>query len=116
MEELAGSTQLADQLSQSYPGAGSTTSISTTSSAHLVEQAGRCSTLAELERELREQGVFERAPDGSLRLSPKAMRRLGESALRDVVDKIGVPARRAGHPAVRRGRRADRREPALGVR
>jgi uncharacterized protein with von Willebrand factor type A (vWA) domain len=60
--------------------------------------------LAELERELREQGVFERAPDGSLRLSPKALRRLGESALRDVVDKIGS----------RRGDRATRRSGSAG--
>ena len=60
--------------------------------------------LAALERELREQGVFERAPDGSLRLSPKALRRLGESALRDVVDKIGS----------RRGERATRRSGAAG--
>lgn len=41
--------------------------------------------LAELERELRAQGLFERAPDGSLRLTPKALRRLGEKALAEVV-------------------------------
>ena len=44
--------------------------------------------LAELERELRRQGLFERAPDGSLRLSPKALRRLGETALRNVVGQL----------------------------
>ena len=50
------------------------------------------------------QGLFERAPDGSLRLSPKALRRLGESALRDVVDRIGG----------RRGERETRRSGAAG--
>jgi uncharacterized protein with von Willebrand factor type A (vWA) domain len=44
--------------------------------------------LAELERELRGQGIFERAQDGSLRLTPKALRRLGEVALRDVVGRL----------------------------
>ena len=43
-------------------------------------------------------------PDGSLRLSPKALRRLGESALRDVVDRIGG----------RRGERETRRSGAAG--
>ena len=41
--------------------------------------------LSELERALREQGLVERAPDGTLRLSPKALRRLGETALADVL-------------------------------
>ena len=49
-------------------------------------------------------GLFERAPDGSLRLSPKALRRLGESALRDVVDRIGS----------RRGERETHRSGAAG--
>lgn len=44
--------------------------------------------LSELERELRRQGLFERAPDGTLRLSPKALRRLGETALADVVNAL----------------------------
>ncbi|MDQ2737368.1 MAG: hypothetical protein M3Y35_01830, partial [Actinomycetota bacterium] len=46
--------------------------------------------LADLERELRERGLFERAADGSLQLSPKALRRLGESALRDVADRVAA--------------------------
>jgi uncharacterized protein with von Willebrand factor type A (vWA) domain len=41
-----------------------------------------------LERELRRQGLFERASDGSLRLSPKALRRLGETALAEVVNSL----------------------------
>ncbi|MGH3980261.1 MAG: vWA domain-containing protein, partial [Pseudonocardiaceae bacterium] len=44
--------------------------------------------LAELERELERQGFFERAPDGTLRLSPKALRQLGSQALSDVVEAL----------------------------
>ena len=43
--------------------------------------------LAELERELRSQNLLERAPDGTLRLTPKALRQLGETALRGVLDR-----------------------------
>lgn len=34
------------------------------------------------------KACFERAPDGSLRLSPKALRRLGETALAEVVNSL----------------------------
>ncbi|HEY4418527.1 MAG TPA: VWA domain-containing protein, partial [Pseudonocardia sp.] len=60
--------------------------------------------LAELERELERHGFFERAPDGSLRLSPKAMRRLGSQALADVADALRS----------RRGEREQRRAGAAG--
>ncbi|MGH8922752.1 MAG: vWA domain-containing protein, partial [Actinomycetes bacterium] len=60
--------------------------------------------LAELERELQRHGFFERAPDGSLRLSPKAMRRLGSQALADVADALRS----------RRGERDLRRAGAAG--
>ena len=93
------------------------TSTSTRSRRQLGEQARvDARALAELERELERQGLFERAPDGSLRLSPKALRRLGESALRDVVDRLG--SRRGERETRRSGRRgrADRRDAAVGVR
>ena len=103
MEELGRLEELTDQLGQSYPGARLDDIDLDDLESVLGEQArADVDALAELERELREQGVFERAPDGSLRLSPKALRRLGESALRDVVDKIGA----------RRGERADPAMPA----
>jgi uncharacterized protein with von Willebrand factor type A (vWA) domain len=60
--------------------------------------------LAELERELENQGVFERGPDGSLMLSPKALRQLGQSALRDVVGSLST----------RRGERETQRAGAAG--
>ena len=105
MEELSQLEQLTEQLSQSYPGARLDDIDLDDMERALGPQArADVEELAALERELRDQGVFERAPDGSLRLSPKALRRLGESALRDVVDKIGS----------RRGERATRRSGSAG--
>ncbi len=117
MEELGQLDALAEQLSQSYPGARMEDIDLDALGEHLGDQARvDARALAELQRELERQGLFERAADGSLQLSPKALRRLGESALRDVVDRIGVPARGTRHPAVRGRGRADRREQAVGVR
>jgi Uncharacterized protein with a von Willebrand factor type A (vWA) domain len=91
MEQLGQLDALAEQLSQSYPGARMEDIDLESLGAHLGDQARvDARALAELERELQRQGLFERAPDGSLQLSPKALRRLGESALRDVVDRIGA--------------------------
>ncbi|MGH3754939.1 MAG: vWA domain-containing protein, partial [Pseudonocardiaceae bacterium] len=67
--------------------------------------------LADLERELERHGFFERAPDGSLRLSPKALRRLGSQALTDVID---VLRSRRGEREVRRAGAAG--EPTGGSR
>ncbi|MEU2035524.1 VWA domain-containing protein [Nocardia amamiensis] len=89
LQDLAELDALAEQLAQSYPGARLEDIDLDALSRHLGEEArvdaGR---LAELERELRRQGLFERAQDGSLRLTPKALRRLGEVALRDVVGRL----------------------------
>ena len=105
MEELGQLDALAEQLAQSYPGAR----LEDIDLEALERQLGDearvdARALAELERELERQGLFERAPDGSLRLSPKALRRLGESALRDVVDRLGA----------RRGERETHRSGAAG--
>ena len=100
MEELGRLDALAEQLSQSYPGATLEDIDLDALEAQLGEQARvDARALAELERELRRQGLFERMPDGSLRLSPKALRRLGESALRDVVDQL---SNRGGERETRR--------------
>ena len=89
MQDLAELDALAEQLGQSYPGARMEDIDLDALSRQLGEDAGvDARRLAELERELRSQGLFERAPDGTLRLSPKALRRLGETALVDVVDAL----------------------------
>ncbi|GEL16746.1 hypothetical protein PA7_05830 [Pseudonocardia asaccharolytica DSM 44247 = NBRC 16224] len=105
MEELAQLDALAEQLAQSYPGARLEDVDLEALESLLGEQARvDAHRLAELEHELTRQGLFERAADGSLQLSPKALRRLGESALREVVDRIGG----------RRGERETRRAGAAG--
>ncbi|TCP50857.1 uncharacterized protein with von Willebrand factor type A (vWA) domain [Tamaricihabitans halophyticus] len=77
--------ELAEQLAQSYPGAR-LEDIDLDALANQIGDESRVDAqrLARLERELRGQGIFEQTTDGSLRLSPKALRRLGETALRDV--------------------------------
>lgn len=86
MSDLAELDALAEQLSQSYPGAR----LEDIDLDALTRQLGDEATvdarrLSELERQLKEQGLLERAPDGSLQLSPKALRRLGQTALADVL-------------------------------
>jgi uncharacterized protein with von Willebrand factor type A (vWA) domain len=86
MSDLAELDALAEQLSQSYPGAR----LEDIDLDALTRQLGDEATvdarrLSELERQLRDQGLIERAPDGSLRLSPKALRQLGQTALADVL-------------------------------
>ncbi len=105
MEELSRLDALAEQLSQSHRGARLDDIDLAALAESLGEEAARdVRQLAELERELRERGLLERAPDGSLQLSPKALRRLGESALKDVADQISG----------RRGERQTRRSGAAG--
>ncbi|HZX05036.1 VWA domain-containing protein [Kribbella sp.] len=86
MSDLAELDALAEQLAQSYPGAR----LEDIDLDALTRQLGDEATvdarrLSELERQLRDQGLIERAPDGSLQLSPKALRRLGQTALADVL-------------------------------
>jgi uncharacterized protein with von Willebrand factor type A (vWA) domain len=89
MEDLADLDALAEQLAQSYPGARLEDIDLESLERQLGEDAGvDARRLSELERELRRQGLFDRAPDGSLRLSPKALRRLAETALADVVNSL----------------------------
>ena len=105
MEQLGQLDALAEQLAQSYPGARLEDIDLDSLERHLGDEARvDARALAELQRELERQGLFERAPDGSLSLSPKALRRLGESALRDVVDQLGS----------RRGERETHRSGAAG--
>ncbi|MDQ3406000.1 MAG: VWA domain-containing protein [Actinomycetota bacterium] len=94
MTDLAELDALAEQLAQSYPGARLEDIDIEALTRQLGDEAGvDARRLAELERELRAQGLLDRAADGTLQLSPKALRRLGETVLSDVV---GSSRSRAG--------------------
>jgi uncharacterized protein with von Willebrand factor type A (vWA) domain len=89
MADLAELDALAEQLAQSYAGARAEDVDLDALARQLGDEARfDARRLAELERELEHHGFFERAPDGSLRLSPKALRRLGSQALADVADAL----------------------------
>ncbi|MGZ4554630.1 MAG: hypothetical protein ACXVGI_02145 [Mycobacteriaceae bacterium] len=105
MSDIGELERLAEQLSQSYPGARMEDVDLDALERQLGPQAvADAQTLSEIERELQRQGFLDRAPDGTWRLSPKAMRTLGESALRDVAEQLSA----------RRGDRDTRRAGAAG--
>jgi uncharacterized protein with von Willebrand factor type A (vWA) domain len=88
-QDLADLDQLADQLSQSYGGAR----MDDLDLDALARQLGDdarvdARTLQELERALRDGGTLRRGSDGTLQLTPKAMRQLGKALLRDVAEKM----------------------------
>ncbi|MDX1890299.1 VWA domain-containing protein [Mycolicibacterium sp. 050158] len=81
--------QLAEQLSQSYAGAQMDDVDLDMLARQLGEEAAvDARTLAELERALMNQGFLDRDADGQWRLSPKAMRQLGQMILRDVAQQL----------------------------
>ena len=89
MEDIAELEQLAEQLSQSYAGAQMDDVDLDMLARQLGEEAAvDARSLAELERALMNQGFMDRGSDGQWRLSPKAMRQLGQAALRDVAQQL----------------------------
>ncbi len=96
LAELADLDQIAELAAQDYPGA-SLADID----EEMVERAlGRQAVddlerLRRIERELQKQGYLERSGDG-LRLTPRAMRRLGATALRRVFSVLESRGR-GGH-------------------
>lgn len=105
LQDIAELESLADQLSQQYAGAALDDIDPELLARQLGDEAAAdARTLADLEKALQEQGFFDRAPDGQWRLSPKAMRQLGRTALRDV----------AGQLSSRTGQRDTRRAGAMG--
>jgi len=105
MADIAELEQLAEQLSQSYPGATMDDVDLDALARQLGDEAAvDARTLAELERALMNQGFLDRGSDGKWRLSPKAMRQLGQAALRDVARQLSG----------RHGERETRRAGAAG--
>jgi uncharacterized protein with von Willebrand factor type A (vWA) domain len=91
--ELADLEALSNQLSQGYAGA----SLADVDEELLARALGRdavddLAALRQMERELERQGYLHRT-DGRLELSPKAVRRLGATALRRVFAKLEATGR-----------------------
>ncbi len=89
LQDLAELDALAEQLSQSYDGAR----MDDVDLDALARQLGAdaaldARALAELERALRDSGLFQRGTDGRFRLSPKAMRQLGKALLKDIARQM----------------------------
>jgi uncharacterized protein with von Willebrand factor type A (vWA) domain len=96
LEELADLNQLEEALRQDYPGAR----LDDVDEAAIRRALGRSAvddleTLKQIERELEQQGYLRRQR-GKLELTPKAVRRLGETALRRVFDSLDT-GRRGDH-------------------
>ncbi|MDT5012674.1 MAG: hypothetical protein QOH57_4291 [Mycobacterium sp.] len=105
LSDIAELEQLAEALSQSYAGA----TMDDVDLDMLARQLGDdaavdAKTLSELEKALLDQGFLDRGSDGQWRLSPKAMRQLGQAALRDVAQQLSG----------RRGERETQRAGAAG--
>ena len=93
LAELADLAELEDTLLQDYPGARLDDIDEDAVRRALGRQAvDDMEALRQIERELERQGYLQRA-DGKLELTPKAVRRLGETALRRVFGELP----RGGH-------------------
>ncbi|GHJ57490.1 hypothetical protein NOK12_00100 [Nocardioides sp. OK12] len=88
-QDLAELDALSEQLSQSYGGARMDDLDLDALARQLGDDASTSAReLQQLERALREAGTLQRGSDGALRLTPKAMRQLGRSLLRDVAQRM----------------------------
>jgi len=89
LQDVADLDELAEQLAQAYDGAR----LDDVDLDKLARQLGPeaavdARTLQRLEQALRDSGYLKRSSDGQLKLSPKAMRRLGRALLRDVATRM----------------------------
>jgi uncharacterized protein with von Willebrand factor type A (vWA) domain len=96
LEELADLEDLEAALGQDYPGA----SLDDVDEAAVQRALGRQAVddlraLQRIERELQEQGYLVRDAQGRLELSPRAVRRLGLTALRRVFAEVAAQGRGA---------------------
>lgn len=91
--ELADLEQLGEQLGQGYFGATLDDVDVERLEQYLGADAARdMEALRQLERELERQGYVSRGDDG-LRLTPRAVRRLGETALKRVFERVDAAGR-----------------------
>jgi uncharacterized protein with von Willebrand factor type A (vWA) domain len=105
LQDLAELDQLSEQLSQSYAGSRLDDIDLDALARQLGDRAAvDARTLQRIEQALRDTGTLERGSQGDLRLTPKAMRQLGKSLLRDVAERL----------AGRQGQRELRRAGAAG--
>ena len=89
MNDLADLDQLAEQLAQAYDGARMDDIDLDAISRQLGSEAAvDARTLRELEKALRDGGTLRRDSTGRLQLTPKAMRQLGKSLLKDVATRM----------------------------
>lgn len=93
LEESADLDELAQMLGQDYPGA----SIDDVDPELLARALGRnavddLEALRRIERELREQGYVQRT-DGEVGLTPKGMRRIGQTALGRIFSRLHARGR-----------------------
>ncbi|MFK4484402.1 VWA domain-containing protein [Curtobacterium sp. AB7] len=88
-QDIADLDALADQLAQSGPGSElDDLDLDALTRQLGAEAAVDARTLQQLEKALRSSGAMRRGADGQLRLTPKAMRQLGKSLLRDVAERM----------------------------
>lgn len=88
-QDIAELESLSEQLSQQQRGASLDDIDLDTLARQLGDEAAvDAATLRDLDKALKDTGLLDRSADGDLRLSPKAMRRLGESILRDVAKQL----------------------------
>jgi uncharacterized protein with von Willebrand factor type A (vWA) domain len=109
-QDLADLDSLAEQLAQSHNGSDLDDLDLEKLSKQLGDEAGvDARTLQQLEKALRESGTLKRGSDGSLKLTPKAMRELGKALLRDVASTLSV---RGGNRDIRQAGAAGERSGA----
>ncbi|WP_096907043.1 VWA domain-containing protein [Dietzia sp. WMMA184] len=88
MAELGDLDRLAEQLSRSDRSPLSELDLEAVARHLGREAAVSVQTLSRLEQQMRESGYLSRRPDGDLRLSPAALRKLGRSLLRDAAQRL----------------------------
>ena len=106
VSDLADLEELANQLSQDYPGA-SLDDVDVTALERQLGPSAAADLAAQrdLENELIRQGYLDRSA-GALSLTPKALRRLGETALSVILDRLG--AEQGRHDQATPGRATER--------